>query len=230
MTRPECGRDCCRYLGDHRNSVARARRRPVRACLADSSTRLMSAVTRVELSFVLEGRAGDRGRTEIAEFLRNLRLRSLQSHRNRPSSRSRHFVASAKAATRRRLTSAIALPMPWPKRRSCLSCSREATSRRPISSRPSRPKLYRTDLTAPLRCSPAISSAENPQSRRIASVCSPTRAGGRCTRVGVPRKRGAGPAGRCRRSRQSSRDGGCAGGRAPPTCAIPARSRCRSAP
>jgi ribonuclease VapC len=38
-------------------------------CIADTSTRLMSAVTRVELSFVLEGRAGDRGRTETAEFL-----------------------------------------------------------------------------------------------------------------------------------------------------------------
>ena len=38
-------------------------------CIADTSNRLISAVTRVELSFVLEGRTGDRGRSDIERFL-----------------------------------------------------------------------------------------------------------------------------------------------------------------
>src|SRR5665213_3354286 len=38
-------------------------------CIADAATRLMSAVTRVELSFVLEGRAGSAGAADIARFL-----------------------------------------------------------------------------------------------------------------------------------------------------------------
>lgn len=43
-------------------------------CIADASTCLVSAVTRVELSFVLEGRAGDTGRAEIIRFLTDARI------------------------------------------------------------------------------------------------------------------------------------------------------------
>jgi ribonuclease VapC len=38
-------------------------------CIAEASQPLMSAVTRVELSFVLEGRTGNRGRADIERFL-----------------------------------------------------------------------------------------------------------------------------------------------------------------
>lgn len=37
-------------------------------CIASARTRLMSVVSRVELSLVAEGRAGERGRAEIEQF------------------------------------------------------------------------------------------------------------------------------------------------------------------
>jgi ribonuclease VapC len=43
--------------------------------IEDSPIRLISAVTRVELSFVLESRTGDAGRVGIEEFLRNGEIR-----------------------------------------------------------------------------------------------------------------------------------------------------------
>jgi len=39
--------------------------------LADASVRLISAVSRVELSFVIEGRKGDAGRTDVERLLRD---------------------------------------------------------------------------------------------------------------------------------------------------------------
>jgi ribonuclease VapC len=41
-------------------------------CLVDAPVRLMSAVTRVELSFVIEGRSRAAGRAELERLLRNL--------------------------------------------------------------------------------------------------------------------------------------------------------------
>jgi len=40
--------------------------------LADAPIRLMSAVTRVELSLVIEGRKGDAGRASVEQFLRDI--------------------------------------------------------------------------------------------------------------------------------------------------------------
>jgi ribonuclease VapC len=40
--------------------------------LADAPIRLMSAVTRVELSLVIEGRKGDAGRASVEQFLREV--------------------------------------------------------------------------------------------------------------------------------------------------------------
>jgi len=39
--------------------------------LADASIRLVSAVTRVELSFVVEGRKGDAGRADLEQLFRD---------------------------------------------------------------------------------------------------------------------------------------------------------------
>ena len=43
-------------------------------CLADTSVRLMSVVTRVELSFVMEGRNREAGRHDLERLLRDVRI------------------------------------------------------------------------------------------------------------------------------------------------------------
>ncbi|HEX3954151.1 MAG TPA: type II toxin-antitoxin system VapC family toxin [Stellaceae bacterium] len=42
--------------------------------LADASVRLMSAVTRVELSFVIEGRYGEAGRADVEHLINDARI------------------------------------------------------------------------------------------------------------------------------------------------------------
>jgi len=43
-------------------------------CLAEAPHRVMSAVTRVELSFVIEGRYGETGRADLERSLRDARI------------------------------------------------------------------------------------------------------------------------------------------------------------
>jgi ribonuclease VapC len=43
-------------------------------CLADASLRLMSAVTRVESSFVIEGRYGEAGKVDLEQLLTQARI------------------------------------------------------------------------------------------------------------------------------------------------------------
>lgn len=47
---------------------------PIEQCIANASTRLMSVVTRVELSFVIEGRFREAGRIDLERLLAQSRI------------------------------------------------------------------------------------------------------------------------------------------------------------
>ena len=69
--------------------------------LGDAPVRLLSAVTRVELSCVIEGRKGETGRADVELLLRDGGSRSSTSRRSRPRSPSTRFAALAEAGIAR---------------------------------------------------------------------------------------------------------------------------------
>ena len=100
------------------------------ALMQGDPVRLLSAVTRVEVTLVIESRKGEAGRADFERFLRAASINVVAVTPEQADAMP--FVDTEKVAILPASTSAMCLPTPSPRPRRSRSCSRATTSARPI--------------------------------------------------------------------------------------------------
>ncbi len=101
MTKTACGPDDHRHVGNRRDLLREPEAEEFNRRIAETPVRLISAVTRVESSFVIEGRFGEPGRIDLNRLLTDTRIEIAWSRPNKPRSRSMRSAATVRAATAR---------------------------------------------------------------------------------------------------------------------------------